>query len=160
MTDGTSLATDGLLVRYPTWGCRCGSDGNFCSRGQCRNCGATAPARIRKLANNEISKRKKQVKQNNGKSHARGDALPKLSDILRTCRKSCTPEGIQEKRTTSLKSPRGPKGCPNECGQSRCKQVSLHRHQLNPSIWCLSSVCGCIARNVQLISRRLRRSLR
>ena len=77
MTDGTSPATDDVLVRCPTWCCRCGTDGNFCSRGQCRNCGATAPVRIRKLALDEISKRKKQNKQNNCKSHAKGDALAK-----------------------------------------------------------------------------------
>ena len=69
VTDGTSPATDGVLVRYPSWSCRCGTDGKFCSRGQ--------PARIRKLTLEEISKRKKHVKQNNGKSHAKGDALAK-----------------------------------------------------------------------------------
>ena len=35
---------------------------------------------------------------------------------------------------TSQKSPSGPKGCPNGCGQSRCQQVSPQRHQLLKSL--------------------------
>ena len=93
--------------------------------------------------------------------------LPKFSDRLRTCRKSCTPDGTQEKRTTSLKSPSGPKGCPNGCGQSRCRQVSLYRHQLlkilrqpQTMVSFVSVRMHCELWRVQPISRWLRRSLR
>ena len=129
MTDETSLATDGVVVRCPTWGCRCGTDGNSCSRAQCRNCGATAPARLRKLALEEVNKRKKQNKQTNhsGKSAAKGNAFAKLSDRLRTCRRSCRPEGKQKVMTIRLMSPGGPKGCLNGCSPSRRQQVYRQR---------------------------------
>ena len=74
MDDESSPALDGVVVRNPTWGCRCGTDGNFCSRAQFRGCGAAAPNRSRNLASDEVNKRKK---QNDGKSSAQSGALAK-----------------------------------------------------------------------------------
>eukprot|EP00959_Pyramimonas_sp_CCMP1952_P272334 5693670-Pyramimonas_sp.AAC.1 len=32
--------------KYPTWGCKCGTDGNWASRLKCRGCQQPAPLRI------------------------------------------------------------------------------------------------------------------
>eukprot|EP00972_Heterocapsa_arctica_P091671 13520047-Heterocapsa_arctica.AAC.1 len=36
--------------RNPTWGCPCGTDGNWACRPDCRQCGKSAPSRIREAA--------------------------------------------------------------------------------------------------------------
>ena len=93
--------------------------------------------------------------------------LSKLSDRLRTCTTSCRPGGKQKKRTTSLKNPSGPKGCPNGCGKSRCQQVSLQRQKLLKSLLqpqtivsFVSVLMHCEPCRIQLINSCLRRSLR
>ena len=106
MTDGTAPATNGVLVRYLSSNCRCGTDGNFCSRGRCRNCEATAPARIRKLA------RKKQVKQNNCKSHAKGNALAKAQRLIADLQKKLHAGGNTEEESDKSKVSKWTKGLP------------------------------------------------
>ena len=88
MTDGTSPAMDGVLVRCLTWGCRFGSDGNFCSRGQCRNCGVTAPARIRSWHLMRSASGRSKTSKTTAKCHAKG---------LRSCQSSATDCGLAEK---------------------------------------------------------------
>ena len=118
----------------------CDIDGNFCSRGQCRNCGATAPARIRKLA----SKRKKQNKQDNGKSHAKCDALAKAQRQI----------ADSKRRTTSQKSPSGPKDCPNGCGQTRAVSNPYHQ-QLAAALTALADEHRAAKPKEMLMARRV-----
>ena len=132
--------------------------------------GIVAPLRPLESASwhliDEVSKRKKQNKQNNGESHAQGDGLAKAqrqsADLQRKLQ-----EGKQKRRTTSQKSPSGPKGCPNGCGRSRCQQVSLQRHHLRKTLLQPQRVVSFISVlmhrepcRIQLINSWLRCSLR
>ena len=163
MTDGTSLATDGVLVRYPSWGCRCGIDGNFCSRGQCRNCGATAPALIRKLAIDEISKRKKQVKQNNGKSHAKGDAHANVQRQIADLQKKLHAGGNTEEENDKSKASKWTKGLPKWMRpESLSTGVSTSPSALeeSASVSFARAQMHCEPRRIQPINSWLLRSLR
>ena len=80
-------------------GTRCGTDGNFCSRAQCRNCGA---------ALDEVSKRKKQYKQKknySGKSAAKGNALAKaqrqIADLQKKLQAGVKTEGEDDTSNVS-----------------------------------------------------------
>ena len=72
-----------------------------------RNCGATASVRTRKLANDEISKRKKQVKQDNGKS-----ALAKAQRQIADLQKKLHARGNTEEENDKSKVSKWTKGLP------------------------------------------------
>ena len=123
MDDESSPALDGVVVRNPTWGCRCGTDSNFCSRAQCRGRGAAAPIRFRKVSRDEINKRKK---QNDGKS-AQGGALAKAQRKIEELQRQLQARGNVENGGNGGQKPKftgGPKACPNGC-VLQCRRLLL-----------------------------------
>ena len=127
MTDGTSLATDGVVVRYPTWGCRCCTKGTFAREPSVEIVALQCPLEsARWHLMRSTSGRNSTSKPTTVVSLLQKEALlPKLSDRLRTCRRSCRPEGKQKVMTIRLTSPGGPKGCLNGCSPSRRQQVCV-----------------------------------